>query len=112
MGKPDCYDCKFRRNLPGDAHSCCVHPAIGGDSGDLIMGLATLLSGGFNDAIKKLNIAADPHGVRSGWFLWPANFDPVWLQNCDGFEDKNVKSEDKENENTSEDVRDKQLIDT
>jgi hypothetical protein len=22
-----------------------------------------------------------------GWFVWPLNFDPVWLENCDGFSD-------------------------
>jgi len=24
------------------------------------------------------------------WFIWPVNFDPVWLENCDGFEPKEV----------------------
>ena len=26
------------------------------------------------------------HGRNKGWFLWPLNFDPVWLVSCDGFE--------------------------
>jgi hypothetical protein len=37
---------------------------------------------------KKLNIKANAIGVRGGWFMWPVNFDPVWLENCDGFEAK------------------------
>jgi hypothetical protein len=28
---------------------------------------------------------ANYHGVRKGWFLWPLNFDPTWLLNCDGY---------------------------
>lgn len=36
----------------------------------------------------KLHIQADPHGFRMGWFWWPVNFDPAWLQNCDGFTPK------------------------
>jgi len=35
-----------------------------------------------------LNIAGDPHGIKNGWFMWPLNFDPIWLRNCDGFERK------------------------
>lgn len=33
-----------------------------------------------------LNIKADPTGIKKGWFNFPFNFDPVWLDNCDGFE--------------------------
>ena len=36
----------------------------------------------------NLNIEGNEHGIRSGWFNWPFNFDPIWLENCDGFEDK------------------------
>jgi hypothetical protein len=34
-----------------------------------------------------------PHGICNGWFIWPINFDPVWLENCDGFESKEAKEE-------------------
>ena len=61
--KADCYKCIYRGEVPGDAHSCCRNPKTA----------------------RELNIRADYHGIRSGWFLWPANFDPVWLENCDGF---------------------------
>jgi hypothetical protein len=26
--------------------------------------------------------------MRNGWFCWPFNFDPVWLEACDGFKAK------------------------
>ena len=58
--KPDCYECKFRGTIPGDAHSSCSN--------------------------RKANVEGNNYGIRSGWFLWPFNFDPVWLESCDGFE--------------------------
>ena len=62
MKKPDCYKCKYRREVPGDAHSRC--------------------------ACATAKVKGDPHGIRSGWFLWPWNFDPVWLISCTGFKKK------------------------
>ena len=29
---PNCYECKYRRSLPGDAHSRCAHPRIPNDN--------------------------------------------------------------------------------
>lgn len=81
----NCYQCKYRRNVPGDAHSCCRYP---GNDIDLF----GLFSKKNADNAAKLNIRADPYGVRSGWFYWPMNFDPVWLSNCDGFECKDTKT--------------------
>lgn len=48
-------------------------------------------SGGCSPAVnvegaKKLGIEGNPHGIASGWFNWPYNFDPTWLDNCDGHE--------------------------
>ena len=84
-----CYKCKYRRTIPGDAHSRCAHPATGKQKagmGGVFDAIVSMVDGRASEAAKKLNIEADPHGVRSGWFMWPANFDPVWLRNCDGFE--------------------------
>lgn len=62
MKKPDCYKCKYRKEIPGDAHSRCSNP--------------------------NAEVEGNPHGIGSGWFHWPINFDPVWLEECDGFEKK------------------------
>lgn len=59
MDKPNCYDCSHRRTIPGDAHTRCNN--------------------------HSATVSGNPHGIRSGWFLWPLNFDPVWLESCDGF---------------------------
>ena len=57
-----CYKCAHRREIPGDAHSRCNN--------------------------HSAKVEGDEYGIRSGWFMWPINFDPVWLKACDGFSDK------------------------
>jgi hypothetical protein len=91
---PNCHDCRWRGELPGDAHSCCNHPYLsqGNESMKWIAAQTFFLSGHF----EPLNVTADPHGIRKGWFLWPLNFDPVWLQSCNGFTAKEVKKPDEE----------------
>ena len=67
--KPNCYKCVHRRNVPGDAHSRC------------------------NNFQAKVN--GNPTGIKRGWFRWPLNFDPAWLEACDGFsDDKNDNKPD------------------
>jgi len=70
--KPNCYKCKWRGTIPRDYHSRCKHPKVQ-----------------INDnSLKELEIKGNPHGIKMGWFMWPANFDPIWLENCNGFEAK------------------------
>ena len=48
--------------------------------------------------IKRAKVTGDAHGIRNGWFFWPINFDPGWLQSCTGFKAKNkAKKPTKEN---------------
>ena len=56
-----CYDCKHRGKIPGDAHSYCKN--------------------------KTANVKGHECGRKNGWFMWPFNFDPTWLLECDGFEE-------------------------
>ena len=60
MKHPNCYKCKFRQNLVGDFHSKCAN--------------------------KKAKVTGNTHGIRHGWFNWPYNFDPMWLESCNGIE--------------------------
>ena len=62
MKKPDCYKCKYREDIPGDAHSRCLN--------------------------KKAKVVGDVHGYINGWFHYPLNFDPTWLKSCTGFKKK------------------------
>ena len=83
--RPDCYKCKYRGEVVGSCHSSCKHPKIEQTEGSL-MGLLSVLSGGHMPQVKtKLNVKGNKHGIDSGWFMHPFNFDPVWLEECDGF---------------------------
>lgn len=39
-------------------------------------------------SFADLGIQGNAHGIKKGWFNWPWNFDPVWLDSCSGFEPK------------------------
>jgi len=60
--RPNCYKCKHRKPIIGDAHSQCEN--------------------------IHANAKGNRYGIQNGWFFWPLNFDPVWLISCDGFEEK------------------------
>jgi len=91
MDKPDCYKCKHRRQLLGDCHSRCAHPNVERAAGDSLVQILSLLGAvGRSYPIEVdagLNITGNEHGKRNGWFCWPFNFDPVWLEACDGWEE-------------------------
>jgi len=55
-----CYNCKYQVSIPRDCHLSCRN------SFALVRG--------------------SDHGISNGWFFHPYNFDPVWLEYCDGFE--------------------------
>lgn len=99
----ECYTCVHRRNVPGSAHSSCAHPVtdstrrspfmqlaatVGKRGGDQLMAMAQEFDEGPQRAASQLEIRANFHGIKNGWFIWPVNFDPVWLEHCLGFEAK------------------------
>ncbi len=96
MSKPNCYACRYRDTVPGDAHSSCRHPKTG-NTGDVFEGLVSMMVGmqaGRPPAgSRELGITANPQGIRMGWFYWPYNYDPAWLLTCNGFEAMEPKSE-------------------
>ncbi len=95
--KPNCYKCIHRGGVPGSGHSSCDHPeavkARGNSPGSEAM--AILASVGRVAPVvappEKMTVKGHPHGIRSGWFNWPYNFDPTWLLECSGFEAKAEK---------------------
>lgn len=57
----ECYQCKHRTEVPGSYHSVCNNP--------------------------DKEMEGDKHGIKSGWFNYPFNFDPVWKdKDCNNFE--------------------------
>lgn len=57
-----CYTCEHRGTIPGDCHSRCNN--------------------------QNAKVKGNPHGIANGWFMFPINFDPVWLEKCDGYTEK------------------------
>lgn len=82
----ECRKCKHSRRIPGDAHLKCEHPFIDEDGGSLFSVISSLM-GKNSNAMDKLNISLNSTGVDNGWAHWPVNFDPIWIDNCDGFEE-------------------------
>ena len=61
--KTNCYRCVNRREVPGCSHTQCAKP--------------------------DPQMTGNPHGIRSGWFAYPFNFDPAWrTKECANYEDK------------------------
>ena len=94
--KFDCYKCAHRGGVAGSTHSSCKNPLVQDEANDAMGNImAIFASVGRGPAViagaEKLNIKGSPHGIKNGWFNWPYNFDPIWLENCDGFK-KRIKT--------------------
>jgi hypothetical protein len=94
--KPNCYECQYRGAIPGDCHSCCKHPSFGKIAEDPMGQLLTILSSAKRIAPIQIEgtgitVKGNPHGIKKGWFNHPFNFDPVWLIECSGFKEKELK---------------------
>ena len=87
--KPNCYECQHRGGVAGSAHSSCKHPnnkTATDDPLSQIMGIfASVGRVPPVQADTGLKIKGNSHGIAKGWFNWPFNFDPVWLESCNGF---------------------------
>lgn len=91
--KPDCYKCQHRGVVAGSAHSSCKHPAFKAVQDDPLLSLLSVFASvgrvpGIAVTSDACKVKGNKHGVRSGWFNHPLNFDPVWLEECSGFETK------------------------
>jgi|GEM_PF-1508997 len=93
--RPNCFECKHRGAVPGSRLVSCNHPSVESSEGNDPISEATafLASVGRlppvpDEREDELNIRGSLRGIRDGSFRWPYSFDPVWLENCDGFEPK------------------------
>lgn len=84
----DCYNCRFRDKIPGDAHIRCTAIKSVATPEKLVM-LELLLSIGKVELINKETseplVKLNAHGVKRGWAAWPLNFDPCWVEACEFF---------------------------
>lgn len=92
MEKPNCYECEYRGSIPGDVHSCCKHPAnaelLDNPLAQMLGIIASVGRIAPVQAKTKLKVRGNPVGIKRGWFNWPMNFDPIWLEECNGFTKK------------------------
>lgn len=93
--KPNCYECKHRGDLPGSCHSQCKHPAF--DGAHAVFGLLATLrasqrGGPIEASNGEITVKGNQHGIENGWFMHPLNFDPVWLEECNGFESRETST--------------------
>ena len=59
----ECWSCKHKRAVPGNAHIRCSNP--------------------------DEKMTGDLHGIKNGWFYYPICFDPTWkAKDCDNYEEK------------------------
>lgn len=58
----ECYDCKYKRSVPGNAHIRCSMP--------------------------DPDMKGEAHCIKHGWFYYPERFDPdCKTVNCANFEE-------------------------
>lgn len=90
----NCYNCKYRGEIPGSAHSCCTAiraKFANPDDPRAILGEVSLA---FNTGSEipgmlfpineiKNSISINEHGKKNGWALWPLAFDPIWIDKCE-----------------------------
>jgi hypothetical protein len=94
MEKPNCYKCQYRGEVSGSAHSCCKHPNNKNISDNPLAELLAIMSSGRHVDLglsgfdNGLGVTGNEHGIKSGWFNYPINFDPTWLLTCNGFKSK------------------------
>ncbi len=86
----NCYECEYRRDIPGDAHSCCRRPDLARNKKRLLTLLAFQQDPERTAAAENnvYGITLNPHGIKMGWAMWPENFDPTWVGTCNGFKEK------------------------
>jgi len=87
--KVDCYKCKWRREVPGSAHSACKHPLTEILWHNPMLRLTALLKGLPPVCVvpEGLGLEVEAYGIERGWFNFPFNFDPCWLIDCKGYEE-------------------------
>lgn len=95
-----CWACVHRGEVPGSAHSSCQHPATAPEFHDNASAQAIGILGRHSGittmpsaAAVTLRITASVYGISRGWFIWPVNFDPTWLETCNGFSPRTPKTE-------------------
>ena len=97
MAQPvKCRECKYHKDIPYDCHISCtygnkddpVRDILARIQGSTKMKLSFCISDADVHEPDRLlldrelfpGIAMKKHGIQNGWCLFPANYDPIWLE--------------------------------
>lgn len=81
MCNRSCYTCKYKRNVPGDTHIQCKYPLMNSETSSILFLASMANPVAFNIEVERMfGFTGDIHGLRSGWFCFPENFDTTWMQ--------------------------------
>ena len=93
--KPDCYQCEYHKPLGHKGRIGCFQPKVRGlrrmSSEDTMWGILGTLEGlpiAASNLSFLFGITINLEGMLKGEFRWPFNYDPTWLEACDGFKQK------------------------
>ena len=86
----DCWSCQYVKSIPGDAQARCKHPKVTERMNDRFGEILSLLGKRLGPQVELssaevLGITLNEHGVRHNWANWPFNFDPIWVNTCNGY---------------------------
>ena len=90
--KKRCENCIYRGEVPNSIHSSCNHPVainIISDS-DSLFRMMECITGesrlGYTGSLRlKLKENYEDYALGMGYFIFPINFDPLWIERCEGF---------------------------
>ena len=89
-----CNNCRHRGTVPNSVHSSCHHPLateIISNSGLLFSMMKSITGdselGYTGDLEIELKKGYEGYAIDSGYFIWPINFDPGWIENCNGYKE-------------------------
>lgn len=76
----DCYKCPHRREVPGSVHSSChiLKPQL--RTAIALMAMCGQMPTITNEKTGEDLLILNPTGVKEGWYNWPIDFDPVWVE--------------------------------
>lgn len=81
MTKNNCFNCDFKGSVAGSCHSSCNYPKI--DKHTKLKIYTGIISNfpETNQFLKEnFGFTVDKHPVVNGWFNFPIDFDPSWIQ--------------------------------
>jgi hypothetical protein len=96
----ECYKCKFRGTVSGSAHSSCNFIREANPEDANVLMLESLLASHQVKMTGKIEeqeidlVEMNPHGIKNGWCHWPLNFDPVWIDKCAFYQEKELVEND------------------